>query len=248
MAKRLTPGRKQRSPDDDDKENLERWLLTYADMITLLLLFFILLYTISSLNVGKYKLISSAISSVFNGANFGLLFDQSNVGSADLSPPTQKQPAQTTKVQNQRLLFTNAVSQLRLLIQQKLVRVTSNEQGVTITLAADTQFKSGSADIEQNSLPVLRQVAEFLNGVPNSVRIEGNTDDTPVGGTQFTSNWQLAAARAVNVLSTFEDYGVAPDRMSAVSFGSTKPLMSNATPEGRAYNRRVDIVILTQPQ
>ncbi len=247
MAKRLTQGRKPRRYDDEHKEDLLRWLLTYADMITLLLLFFILLYTISSLNIGKYKEIASAISSVFNGANFGLLFDRSNVGSADLSSPSPNQPAQSPQLRNQRLLFNQTISNLNVLIRQNLVTVTSNQQGVTISLAADALFRSGSASVEQQYYPVLQKVAEFLNGIPNQVRVEGFADNTPVAGTKFTSNWELAAARAINVLQAFEDYGVAPNRMAVVSYGDTKPFMSNSTAEGRAYNRRVDVQILVPP-
>jgi chemotaxis protein MotB len=248
MARRTGSARRRRRSDEEHHENLERWLLTYADMITLLLLFFILLYTISSMNIGKYKEISSALSSAFSGGNFGLLFDKSNTGTADESSITPNQPAQVSKVKNQSMLYTRAVSQLNLLIRQNLVRVTSNETGLTITLAADTQFKSGSADIQQQFLPVIQQVAQFLNTVPNEIRVEGHTDNTPVDGTQYTSNYSLAADRAINVLTTLEDYGVKGDRMYAVSYGDIRPLMSNDTEEGRAYNRRVDIVVLQQPE
>jgi chemotaxis protein MotB len=248
MARRGGTARKRRNFDQEQPEDLMRWLLTYADMITLLLLFFILLYTISSLNVGKYKQISSVLSSVFASGNFGLLFDRGNTGAVDESSIVPNQPAQINKIQNNSLLYTRAVSQLNLLVHQNLVKVTSNETGVTITLAADTEFKSGSADIQQQFLPVLQQVAQFLATLPNSIRVEGHTDNTPVAGSKFTSNYALAATRAINVLTTLEDYGVAGDRMYAVSYGSIRPLMSNDTEEGRAYNRRVDIVILKNNQ
>lgn len=216
-------------------------------MITLLLLFFILLYTISSLNVGKFKLISAAISSVFSGANFGLLLDRSDVGASVASYPVPRQPAQTSSIQNQQLLYTRAVSELNQLIKQHLVRVVNNQSGVTISLPADTGFAPDSAKIESSYYPVLEQVAAFLGGIPNTIRIEGDTDNTPVGGGRYTSNWELGSARAVNVLLTLRDYGVPQRQMSSISYGSTRPLVSNSTPEGRAYNRRVDIVIVEHP-
>lgn len=245
MVRRNVLGRRSRREPEEHKEDLGRWLLTYSDMITLLLLFFIVLYTISSLNVGKFKQISAALSSVFNGGNFGMLFDRSDVGTAELSYPVTRQPAQVSKVQNQSLLYTRTISELNLYVRQHLVRVVSNATGVTITLPADAEFASGSATIEQSYYPVLEHVANLLASIPNKVRLEGNTDNLPVDGRPYTSNFQLASERAVNTLLALRDYGVRKGQMSAVSYGSTRPLVSNATPEGRAYNRRVDIVILT---
>ena len=248
MAKitRRPPGR--RRTIEEPKEDLMRWLLTYADMITLLLLFFIILYTISSMNISKYKEVSAAFASVFSGGNFGLLFDRSNVGTSDLSNITPQQPAQTTTQANRSLLFTKAVSQLKLLIKQNKVRVVANEQGVVITLLSDLSFGSGSAQVRDDYIPVLQQIANFIRDLPNRVRIEGHTDNTPTDETKWASNWDLAAARAINILTVMEAYGVPADRMSAVSYGSTRPLMSNDTPEGRAYNRRVDVVIVQRPE
>ena len=240
------PGRRStRREPEEPKENLDRWLLTYSDMITLLLLFFIVLYTISSLNVGKFKEISSALSAVFNGGNFGMLFDRSDAGTANLSFPVNKQPAQVSQTHNQTYLYTRTISELNLYVKQHLVRVVSNQSGVTISLPADTEFASGSAKIDPTYYPVLEHVATLLASIPNQIRIEGNSDNVPVGGAgRYSSNCQLASARAVNTLLTLREYGVPQSRMSAISYGSTRPLLSNDTPEGRAYNRRVDVVIV----
>lgn len=243
--RRRVPGRRiNRGEPEEDKQDLARWLLTYSDMITLLLLFFIVLYTISSLNVGKFKEISSALSSVFNGGNFGMLFDRSDSGTATQSYPVSRQPAQISQTHNQTYLYTRTISELNLYIKQHLVRVVSNQSGVTISLPADAEFASDSAQIDHSYYPVLESVASLLAGIPNQIRLEGNSDSLPVGAGPYASNWQLASARAVNTLLTLRDYGVPQDRMSAISYGSTRPLMSNDTPEGRAYNRRVDVVIL----
>ncbi len=248
MAKvaRRPPGKRRQEPEG--KENLDRWLLTYSDMITLLMLFFIILYAMSSLNISKYKAMATAFSSVFSGGDFGLLFDKSNIGTAEQSNDVPQQPAQTTRLKNQSLVFTTAVSRLNELIHQNKVRVVSNEEGVTISLPSDLDFPPGSAQISESYIPVLQKVADYLRGLPNSIRVEGHTDDTPTDGVKYPTNWDLAGARAINVLTVLEAYGVASERLSATSFGQTRPLVSNLTPEGRAYNRRVDIVVVQEPE
>jgi len=93
-------------------------------------------------------------------------------------------------------------------------------------------------------MPVLQEVSDFLMRIPNSIVVEGHTDNLPVEQSKWSSNWQLSAARAVAVVQTLQDYGVAADRMSGAAYGDTRPVQSNDTPEGRAFNRRVDIVIV----
>jgi chemotaxis protein MotB len=232
-------------------ENLERWLLTYADMITLLMLFFIVLYSMSNIDSEKYKQISESLSSIFNGGNFTLFLDQAPAGGAGVmegvQPGKQVEPKQTGKALGTggtSLYMTQATSSLQNFIKSGKVKVIPTERGFAISLVSDLSFGVGSADLGSDALPVLRQVADFLSQISNPIVVEGHTDSASVSGTKWTSNWELSAERAVSVLQALQAYGVPSDRLSAATYGETRPIMTNDTPEGRAYNRRVDIVIV----
>jgi chemotaxis protein MotB len=231
-------------------ENAERWLLTYADMITLLMLFFIVLYSMSSPNVEKVKEIAEAFESIFSGGNFTIFADQSSIGQGVLSGVKPGEQVKATRggksqgVGGKSALSLRATSALQNLIKSGRVKIIPTENGLAISLISDFQFGTGSADLTPEALPVLQQVADFLTQLENTVVVEGYTDNTPVDGTKWESNWQLSSARALSVLTALEAYGMPEGRMSAAAYGSTRAVRSNDTPEGRAYNRRVDIVII----
>ncbi len=239
-----------------EKENSERWLLTYADMITLLMLFFIVLYSMSNVNTEKVKTLSKALQSVFEGGNLGI-FDSSGAipvkgfenfpGKAPLG--SQYPYSTKSKPQSQTLKQVNEVFKPE--VNAKYLRTTLDERGLIITLTSDIFFEVGSARLKQEMLPVLKKVSKILNEVPNFVRIEGHTDNRKVsalGNVEiYENNWDLSAARSVNVVKfLIEDAGVEPKKLSAVAFGEYRPIDDNNTPEGRAFNRRVDIVILKE--
>jgi chemotaxis protein MotB len=125
------------------------------------------------------------------------------------------------------------------------VKVIPTENGFAISLVSDLFFASASAALNADAMPVLQQVSDFLGQIPNSVVVEGHTDNIPPDAVRWPGgNWQLAAERSVAVLQTLEDYGVPTERLSSSSYGSTRPVQSNNTEEGRSFNRRVDIVIV----
>ena len=228
-----------------------RWLLTYADMITLLMIFFIILYSISQVNPTRFRELQEAFGSVFTGGNF-TIFDTRGVGGAgllqDLTPGQQIQSNKGGKnagTGGQSFLRNQALSSLQNLVKAGKVKVIPTENGFAISLVADLTFGSASAALKADAMPVLQQVADFVGQIPNSVVIEGHTDSIPPDPVRWPGgNWQLAAERSVAVLQTLEDYGVPGERLSASSYGSTRPVQSNDTEEGRAFNRRVDIVIV----
>jgi chemotaxis protein MotB len=245
MARRRMPRAEEPKPD------LMRWLLTYADMITLLMIFFIILYSIATVNPTKFQEIQQAFASVFNGGNF-TIFDTRSTGGAGvlegMKPGQQVQSNRGGKNQGtggQSMLRNQALSSLQNLVKAGKVKVIPTENGFAISLVADLTFGSASAALKADAMPVLQQVADFLGQIPNSVVIEGHTDTIPPDAVRWPGgNWQLAAERSVAVLQTLEDYGVPSERLSASSYGSTRPVQSNDTEEGRAFNRRVDIVIV----
>ncbi len=124
-----------------------------------------------------------------------------------------------------------------------------DERGFVIQIGADAFFAPGSATFAGDAMPVLERISEFLKPLPNMVRIEGHTDNTPVPpGSAFATNWELSSQRAINVLKALADYGVDDGHLSAAAYADTRPLVSNDTPEGRAYNRRVDVTVLRTEQ
>jgi chemotaxis protein MotB len=245
MLKGKPKGRKKRA-EEPEKENSERWLLTYADMITLLMLFFIVLYSMSNINKQKFEEIAESLRLAFTGGTMGIF---SNKGTS----PVQFQsttPKILESVKQQRKgktwLIQQAKSKLQPLIRKGELKVMETERGITFTIFSDFQFKSGSAELEQDQYQILRDVGDFLLESDYPLVVEGHTDSAPIEGSgRYHSNWELSAARATVVVSTLEEYGVPGKRMSASAFGSTKPVTTNDTPEGRAYNRRIEVTLIT---
>ncbi len=231
-------------------EDLMRWLLTYADLITLLMLFFIILYSMSSVNTEKFREVSEALQSIFSGGNFTIFSEQTTSGQGLMEGMRAGEQVKSGRGGKQQgtggksTLSLRATSSLQNLIKSGRVKLIPTENGLAISLISDYQFASGSATLSADALPVLQQVSDFLTRLDNAIVVEGYTDSTPVDSKDWESNWQLSAARALTVLNTLEAYGVPTERLSVSAFGSTRPVRSNDTREGRAYNRRVDIVIV----
>jgi chemotaxis protein MotB len=134
------------------------------------------------------------------------------------------------------------------LVKEGQVRVSQSVHGIAIEINASVLFASGQATLEPGSVKALRAVGEVLARVPNDVQVEGFTDTTPINTVVFPSNWELSAARASSVVRLFVESGAPPERMVAVGYAEFHPIDSNATPEGRARNRRVTIMILSEQQ
>jgi chemotaxis protein MotB len=239
------------------ESGMGRWLLTYADLITLLLLFFIVLYAMSVINTKKYDELATSL-----GFGFRIGTSALDLGSKSLLPNIKIAGQQSTQPGNKQyvsqlslgnrltVIYNEYLSAFQPELEARKLRIVHDERGIVVQIGADSYFGAGSADIVWDFSSVLDRTARLLVGIPNTIRIEGYTDSAPTtraGGapSQFASNWELSAQRAINVLKYFADLGVSPARMSAVAYADTKPLASNDTPEGRAYNRRVDIVIQT---
>ena len=233
-------------------EDLQRWLLTYADMITLLMLFFIILYAMSTVDTAKYTQLAQALASVFNGGEF-TIFDQNTTGGVGVlegvtsgQKVVSRGAGKRQGTGGQSTLQTQALSSLQNLVKSGRVQVIPTDRGFAISLTSDLYFASASAQLGADAMPVLQEVSDFLARIPNSVIVEGHTDSVPPDPKKWVSNWQLSGERAFSVLQALEDYGVQSDRLSATAYGDTRPVQSNDTPEGRSYNRRVDIVIVEQ--
>ena len=226
----------QKTAYTDKHDNLERWLLTYADMITLLTAFFLMMYSMSVVSKGKFKVMAasarSGFGSVLNGGD-GIL-DSSG------QPVAKKTPTP----------YQESMQNLRQYVEQNQLkgRITahSDERGLVITLAADNLlFERGQARILPQNSGALDKVAQIIKSVSNQVEIEGHTDDLPIRTAQFPSNWELSAGRAAAVLRQMTEQNELPGtRFRAAGYADTRPLTLNTNEANRARNRRVDIVIL----
>lgn len=229
----------RRKKEEHEKENAERWLLTYADMITLLMLFFIVLYSMSTIDAKKYAEISDALEAVFSSGNFGIFSMQS--GSSGILEGKTSAVIKQTQPEKRASLK----DELKKIIQGNRMSVSERSDGIVVTMAADLFFASGSAAISDEGMHAIQNLASYLAPLTESIRVEGHTDSVPLAAdVGVADNWELSARRALGVLAMLAAYGVPESRLSALAYGATKPVRSNATPEGRAENRRVEIVIL----
>lgn len=222
------------------KENSERWLLTYSDLITLLLIFFILLYAISTTDQRKFADLTGALRQAFNNGQFQMV----TIGGTPGNPHTFSGTTQSQKDVKAKLLTQIQHSLTILGIPQNTVTVGSSQEGLVISLAGKLLFYPGGYQLQPDSLGLMGRIASVLTHIPNQVRVEGNTDNQGVGAAGVHANWVLSSLRAVSVVEFLSTQGVAPTRLQAMGLGQYHPTSTNKTPEGRAANRHADIVIL----
>ncbi len=230
----------------EEHENHERWLVSYADFITLLFAFFVVMYSISSVNVGKYRTVSESIKAALNPvvappaskAVFSL--DSSKAALTSPNAPGSKEVVIRK--------LRNLVKAIKDSAHMSLVRITEQVNGdIVITIPDQLLFNSGEAAIRSEALPFLEGVSAAIVELNRHTRVEGHTDNVPIRTALFPSNWELSAARAVMVVRVLSElYGVTADHLSAVGHADTRPVMPNADADQRAKNRRVEVVILEQ--
>lgn len=232
---------------EQDSENHERWLISYADFITLLFAFFVVMYAVSVVNVGKYTVLSEALGDAFGGRGAAAKKNYSvEVEALPLSSIVAHRRAEEAKRDRERLdlLARTLNSVLAPLVNSGKVRVTRNGRGITVEINASVLFYEGDADLSANARETLATVAGLLKDDPHAIEVEGHTDTTPIDNPLFPSNWELSAVRASTVVRLFVQNGVAEKRLAAVGHGATQPVAPNTDPIGRARNRRVAVTIL----
>lgn len=212
--------RRKKSVADDGRHN-DRWLLSYADLITLLLALFIVLYAASD-HERAQKIVRS--------------FAEQNLHGDGILPGSRATAADDAA--------TVAVLQSPVLVQKTKMRQT--ERGLIVSLSEAGFFAPGEATVGAEAESVLRALAAALKDSPTPIRVEGHTDAVPISNSRYPSNWELSTARASSVLGRLIENEIAPARLSAAGYAGFQPLADNETPEGRAQNRRVDIVVLNR--
>jgi chemotaxis protein MotB len=256
----MSAGKKKRSGHGGGGN--ERWLLTYADMITLLMVFFIVLYAMSEVDKGKYAAMASALNRAFAPGGGNQVVPMPGHGDGISAPMPKPTTPDTTVPPNSgsgsgsgtgkaptdplegigQALYADFTHDGRF-----TVRI--SERGLIISLAGSALFDSGKAEIKPAFVPLLDAIVERVKGINNDISVEGFTDSDPIrAGGEYPSNWQLSTARANQVREYLESRGVGAERMIVVGYGETRPVFTNQTVDGKAKNRRVDVVILRNKQ
>lgn len=208
-----------------------RWLISYADYMTLLCAFFIMLYSVELLDENQYKAIQEALDGMFTTSSQQLL-PQPEVSTTILDDSNGMMP-----------LYQTVTQQLQVFIDSNELIVEQEGEWVKIRLKADTLFPAGGWEISDEMMDFIEKLAAVIRPIPNEINVEGHTDDVPISSASIVSNWDLSALRAVAVVRAFELFGIAPQRMAAVGFSYHKPIFANDSDEHRLANRRVEILI-----
>lgn len=254
------PKRKSRAQFFDTTENNDRWLVSYADFITLLFAFFVVMYSISSVNDKKYNMLSQVLNEAFS--------DHDAQKRSPIKPiPTdyipEHQPIFIEKVvetdPEQQQITDEILKERRLLelisqqfkevlapyIDDELITIKKQDFWIELEMNSQLLFLSGEANLANQALPILKKVANIVRRMNNTINIEGHTDNVPINTRNYPSNWDLSSARATRVVREIIKHGISPQRLSAIGYGEFHPIASNKTNEGRIKNRRVVLVLVS---
>jgi chemotaxis protein MotB len=246
----------------EEHVNHEAWAIPYADLMTLLLAFFVVMYAVSVVNAGKFRVMSASMSEAFNGGGplialpAGAHSPEAGVipssrSSSPVNAPIQLPIMQRAAAVHGKVAHLATLEQiegkvqrvLQPLIDKKLVALRRTPDRLEIEIGTDILFPSGVATLSKPATQVLLELGKVLAPFPNPLRVEGFTDNVPISTPLYPSNWELSAARAARVARLFADDGVSPTRLGILGWGEVRPVASNATAEGRNRNRRVLVVV-----
>ena len=212
----------------------DRWLVSYADLVTLLLAFFTTLYAASTLDASKVAPLNASLQDAF-------ALESADEKSDGPPIPVKVVPRKRT------------LDELKLTLEKQLAQdvehhdadVSVDPRGLVVSMPDDAAFPVGSSDVSPAALGMIGKIADTVRTVPNAIRIEGHTDDVPIRTSRYGSNWELSTARASAVVAyLIQQVGIAPARLSAAGYGEFHPRVANDSPVNRARNRRIDIIIL----
>jgi len=240
-------------------------MVSYADFITLLFAFFVVMYAVSSVNEGKYRVLSDSLSTAFNveartldpiqigkvkrsgdPSSFDIVKKPVVINRNDIPRP---QPEPRTGDQKDAgdkaitTLFEGVRTSIAELSDQNLIQVHNNEFGVEIEISTQVLFDSGGTQLSEKSRPIIEKLARVLAPFPHEINVQGYTDNQPIQSNLHPSNWELSTARAASVVKLFMQLGITANRLSATGYGEYRPITNNDTVEGRRRNRRVVIFI-----
>ena len=241
--------RLQRNHESEGNSNTVGWLTTFNDLVTLLMVFFVLLFTMSTIDtkkIGEFQYaLQSGLGILKAGKQASISVSQSQPIDDMSHIRTQAEGGDTRQESRSSRKLASAV---RKLVEADLgIQVTHSDEGTRLAFADQVLFDFGKDAINPEGFPFLDKIAQALKNVPYSLRVEGHTDNVPIQTKRFPSNWELSIARAVNVVKYFAQVSdIDPQRLSAVGYGESRPVVQNDTLSNRAKNRRVEILLLTE--
>lgn len=219
----------RKRPKAEEHDNTDRWVVSYADFITLLFAFFATMYAISHVDAGKLEQFTGSMRSAFKSAE----------QSASVSMIEGINPVNYSDLQMEQEIRT-MLGKSGIIDHVKIIR---DERGVLLSIGDSVVFDTGSAALKQEAGKLLAVVADLIRNAGNDIIIEGHTDNVPISNSKYASNWELSTARATSVLMYFlKEQSMQPSRFAAAGYGEYKPVAANTNPEGRTLNRRVDII------
>lgn len=248
----------RRRKEAEEHENHERWLVSYADFITLLFAFFVVMYSLSSINEGKYRVLSDSIVQAFrsisvNDSGKAMIIQdlpmpsKALIGQKKSDASAKAEAVKKAEREKAAKRVRDMADEIRRVLQPLAdggqVSVTEGAFGIKVEINAEVLFQPGEADLGQGAVDALDAVAQVLAPADFPIVIEGHTDNVPINTYRFPSNWELSAVRASSVVRLFVDNGVDPQRLTAAGYGDQRPVASNLSVEGRAQNRRVTLLM-----
>lgn len=224
--------------------NMERWLVSYADFVTLMFILFIIMFAFSQVDIEKYKKVAASLAGEFGGTTNPLMeFEGTGAGEAELE----------SILQSENQVLVELATEIRRYSEEKgtgsNISLRTDERGLHISITGTVLYNDASATLTAESKDFIDTIFDKLMALPNNILIEGHTDNRPIRTREFPSNWELSSARSINLVRyLIEEYHFEPDRLSSAAYGEYRPVAPNDTPENRAKNRRVEIIILKTEQ
>jgi chemotaxis protein MotB len=251
--------------EHEEHENHEAWVIPYADMLTLLMALFMMLFAISSVDLAKFEKLAGSLSAAFGGSSEPSIVEGgesllpgAGPGIAPPAGPTRGEQAEEALQREEARAAAAVAEKLELDSVAKTITeqaaaagvggaigIRQEARGLVMTIVADqVMFDPGRAELRPGGASILANIAGSLRSFDKRIAVEGHTDDVPISTGEFRSNWELSTQRATEVLRHLVDLGVPPSRVSATGFSDQRPIAPNDTPDGRARNRRVEIAVL----
>lgn len=248
-------GRRRKKGFELNEKSSGGWIVTFSDLMTLLLTFFILLYSISTVSEAKFRQAAASLQSVLSGNPSTMIFNETPSG-ADSMPfdPVVPQPIPNPVEQPD---FNAEIIEMYQTIKDFIeenglnadIEVTYNARGVLVNISEAVLFESGSSAIKNEGQTLLDTMARLLQTIDKDIEVQGHTDNQPIQTSKYPTNWELSVDRAVQVARYFiQQHSIAPERLKAAGFAEFQPLAPNDTPENRALNRRVNLLIILEQE
>lgn len=231
--------------DTEPADSTDRWLVSYADFITLLFAFFVVMYSISNVNMGKYRVLSDSVMTAFSAQSNSPFPIGSQLGvSVQRAPIAVGLIGQTGWVSMEETA-ASLDKRLQQWVKKGMIAVKGNEKWLEIEIKSSLLFKSGDAVLSADASNILSELTTVIGTTKNPLYVSGYTDDVPINTGRYPSNWELSAARSASVVKLLAQNGINPARMGAIGYGEFRPIVANDSVTNRQKNRRVVIRVMT---